>query len=108
MATVRSQLLEMLKVVAIALEQGFRNCLVFVRGCTTAVFITDPVTLKDVRATHDIDLIIDFAGLAEMGQLLDQLRKAVLTVLLGFQRGQGHNHHGSARALLIRNRSSIY
>lgn len=27
------------------------------------LFITDPVTLEDVRATDDIDLIVDLAGL---------------------------------------------
>ncbi|NTA84189.1 hypothetical protein G6L13_27310 [Agrobacterium tumefaciens] len=75
MTTVRGQLLEMLKVVATALEQDLRDRLVFVGGCTTALFITDPVTLEDVRATDDIDLIVDLAGLAEWGQLLEQLRE---------------------------------
>jgi len=74
MTTVRGQLLEMLKVVATALEQDLRDRL-FVGGCTTALFITDPVTLEDVRATDDIDLIVDLAGLAEWGQLLEQLRE---------------------------------
>ncbi|KQV30341.1 hypothetical protein ASC97_22835 [Rhizobium sp. Root1203] len=75
MTSVRGQLLEMLKVVATALKQDLRDRLVFVGGCTTALFITDPVTLEDVRATDDIDLIVDLAGLAEWGQLLEQLRE---------------------------------
>jgi hypothetical protein len=75
MTTVRGQLFEMLKVVATALGQDLRDRLVFVGGCTTALFITDPVTLEDVRATDDIDLIVDLAGLAEWGQLLEQLRE---------------------------------
>ncbi|CDZ70717.1 Hypothetical protein NGAL_HAMBI2610_23200 [Neorhizobium galegae bv. orientalis] len=75
MATVRGQLLEMLKVVATALEQDLRDRLVLVGGCITALFITDPVTLEDVRATDDIDLIVDLAGLAEWDQLLEQLRE---------------------------------
>ncbi|WP_348644193.1 hypothetical protein [Methylobacterium sp. WL120] len=36
--------------------------MVFVGGCTTALFTTDPVTLEDVRATDDVDLIVDPAG----------------------------------------------
>jgi hypothetical protein len=39
-----------------------RKRLVFVGGCTTALFITDPVTLEDVRATDDVDLIMDLLG----------------------------------------------
>ncbi|MDH6268245.1 hypothetical protein M2360_003650 [Rhizobium sp. SG_E_25_P2] len=74
MITVRGQLLEMLKTVAIALGDDLRGRLVFVGGCTTALFITDPVTLEDVRATDDIDLIVDLAGFAEWAQLLELLR----------------------------------
>lgn len=36
--TVRGQLLEMLKVVATALEQDLRDRLVFVESCTTALY----------------------------------------------------------------------
>ncbi|WP_332304764.1 hypothetical protein [Rhizobium sp. GR12] len=57
------------------LEQDLRDHLVFGGGCTTALFITDPVTLEDVRATDDIDLLVDLAGLAEWGQLLEQPRE---------------------------------
>lgn len=64
----------MLRTVAIALGDDLRGRLVFVGGCTTALFITDPVTLKDVRATDDIDLIVDLAGFAEWAQLLELLR----------------------------------
>ena len=41
-----------------------RERLVFVGGCTTALYITDPVTLEGVRATDDVDLIVDLAGFA--------------------------------------------
>lgn len=74
MITVRGQLLEMLRTVAVALGDDLRSRLVFVGGCTTALFITDPVTLEDVRATDDIDLIVDLAGFAEWAQLLELLR----------------------------------
>ncbi|MDH6298017.1 hypothetical protein CFBP5507_25410 (plasmid) [Agrobacterium salinitolerans] len=74
MTEIREQLLEMLKAVATALGDDLRNRLVFVGGCTTALFITDPVTLEDVRSTDDIDLIVDLAGLHEWAMLLEDLR----------------------------------
>lgn len=74
MTEIRKQLLEMLKAVATALGDDLRNRLVFVGGCTTALFITDPVTLEDVRSTDDIDLIVDLAGLHEWAMLLEDLR----------------------------------
>ncbi len=59
---------------ASALGEDLRSRLVFVGGCTTALFITDPVTLEDVRATDDIDLIVDLAGLPAWAQLQEELR----------------------------------
>ncbi|TGP85622.1 MULTISPECIES: hypothetical protein [unclassified Mesorhizobium] len=73
--TVRGQLLFMLQTVAEALGGDFRERLVFVGGCTTALFITDEVTLEDVRATDDVDLIVDLAGYAGWAQLQEELRK---------------------------------
>jgi len=75
MTTIHTQLLGMLKAVAIALGDDLRGRLVFVGGCTTALFITDPITLEDVRATDDIDLIVDLAGRAEWSALQDDLRQ---------------------------------
>lgn len=72
--TIQGQLKEMLKNVAVALGADLRERLVFVGGCTTALYITDPVTLEDVRATDDVDLIVDLAGFAEWAELMDQLR----------------------------------
>ena len=46
MTAIRAQLLEMLKVVASALGEDLRSRLVFVGGCTTALFITDPITRR--------------------------------------------------------------
>lgn len=74
MTAIRAQLLEMMKAVASALGEDLRSRLVFVGGCTTALFITDPVTLEDVRATDDIDLIVDLAGLPAWAQLQEELR----------------------------------
>ena len=53
MSAVHGLLLHMLKTVAEALGEDLRKRLVFVGGCTTALFITDPITLEDVRATDD-------------------------------------------------------
>jgi hypothetical protein len=75
MTEVRAQLLEMLKAVAIALGDDLRSRLVFVGGCTTALFITDPITLEDVCATEDIDLIVDLAGLPAWADLQGNLRQ---------------------------------
>lgn len=74
MTTVRGQLLHMLETVAEALGSDLRERLVFVGGCTTALFITDEITLEDVRATDDVDLIVDLAGYLEWAQLQEQLR----------------------------------
>ena len=46
MTAVKGQLLHMLETVATALGDDLRARLVFVGGCTTALFITDPITLE--------------------------------------------------------------
>jgi len=74
MTTVKGQLLHMLETVAGALGNDLRERLVFAGGCTTALFITDEITLEDVRVTDDVDLIVDLAGYAEWTQLQEQLR----------------------------------
>lgn len=75
MTTVQGQLRNMLETVAHALGPDLRERFVFVGGCTTALFITDTITLEDVRATDDVDLIIDLAGYGEWTQLQAQLRE---------------------------------
>lgn len=75
MTTVKGQLLQMLQTVAKALGSDLRERLVFVGGCTTALFITDDITLEDVRATDDVDLIVDLVGFAEWSKLQDELRQ---------------------------------
>ncbi|MCK1721539.1 MULTISPECIES: hypothetical protein [unclassified Bradyrhizobium] len=73
--TIQSRLKEMLKTVAVALGDQLLARLVFVGGCTTALYIMDPVTLEGVRATDDVDLNVDLAGFPEWAKLLEQLRK---------------------------------
>ena len=77
--TIQGQLKEMLKAVALALGDELRARLVFVGGCTTALYITDPITLEGVRATDDIDLIVDLAGFAEWADLMARLRERGFT-----------------------------
>ena len=75
MTTVKGQLLLMLETVANALGDDLRERLVFVGGCTTALFITDEIVLESVRATDDVDLIVDLVGRAQWAQLQNQLRQ---------------------------------
>jgi len=72
--TVRGQLRRMLETVADALGADLRERFVFVGGCTTALFITDPITLEDVRATDDVDLIVDLMGYGAWARMKEQLR----------------------------------
>ena len=71
--TVHGQLRLMLETVAKALGPELSNRLVFVGGCTTALFITDPVTLEDVRATDDVDLIMDILSHGNWIELQESL-----------------------------------
>jgi predicted nucleotidyltransferase len=68
-----------LETVAEALGDDLRKRLVFVGGCTTALFITDEIVLESVRATDDVDLIVDLVGHAQWAQLQDQLRQKGFT-----------------------------
>lgn len=79
MITVRGQLLHMLETVAEALGEDLRERLVFVGGCTTVLFITDPIVLESVRATDDVDLIVDLVGRAQWVELQDDLRQRGFT-----------------------------
>ncbi|WP_155912074.1 hypothetical protein [Methylobacterium sp. 77] len=69
----------MLQTVAEALGADLRGRMVFVGGCTTALFITDDVTMEELRATDDVDLIVDLAGYAAWAELQAQLRKRGFT-----------------------------
>jgi predicted nucleotidyltransferase len=74
MSAVQGRLRFMLETVAKALGQDLCGRFVFVGGSTTALFLTDRVTLEDVRMTDDVDLIIALAGYGRWAQLREQLR----------------------------------
>lgn len=78
--TIQGQLLAMLETVAEALGADLRRQMVFVGGCSTAVLITDEITLQEVRATDDVDLIVDLAGQVQWYQLQDKLREKGFTI----------------------------
>jgi predicted nucleotidyltransferase len=78
--TVQGQLLAMLETVAEAIGDELRRQMVFVGGCSTAVLITDQITLAEVRATDDIDLIVDLSGMAAWMQLQQELHQKGFTV----------------------------
>jgi hypothetical protein len=64
----------MLDSVAEAFGPDLRRQMVFVGGCTTALFITDPVSLENVRSTDDVDVIVELLGYADWVRLQDALR----------------------------------
>ncbi len=57
MVAVKEINLQMLCLVAERLE-SLLDRLVFLGGCTTALFITDEAA-PDVRVTHDVDVIVE-------------------------------------------------
>lgn len=73
--SVRGQLLAMLEQVAEDLGDDLRARLVFVGGCTTAFYVTDVATLENVRATDDVDLVVDLAGYGQWARLQEDLRE---------------------------------
>lgn len=50
------------------------NEVVYLGGCTTALFITDPLSL-DVRPTRDVDCIVDMISLPKYYEFSERLRK---------------------------------
>ncbi len=51
---------------------------VYLGGCTTALFISDPLSL-DVRPTSDVDCIIDVISLSQYHKFEEELRKIGFT-----------------------------
>lgn len=78
--TVQGQLLDMLEAVAAALGDDLRARLVFIGGCSTALLISDDNILQDIRATDDVDLIVDLAGRVQWYQLVDMLQDRGFTI----------------------------
>lgn len=78
--SVQGELLEMLETVVAGLGDDLCQQMVFVGGCSTAVLITDDITLQDIRATDDVDLIIDLKGMTQWMRLQETLRDRGFTV----------------------------
>jgi hypothetical protein len=78
--TIQGQLLEMLETVAAAVGDDLCNQMVFVGGCSTAILVTDEITLQEVRATDDVDLIVDLSGIDQWMHLQERLLEKGFTV----------------------------
>lgn len=78
--SIQGELLAMLETVAKALGNDLCQQMVFVGGCSTAVLITDEITLQQVRATDDVDLIVGLTGTAQWMQLQETLSTKGFTV----------------------------
>jgi predicted nucleotidyltransferase len=65
----RTQFESVVRLLAPLLEE-----LVFVGGCTTGIFVTDPAT-GGIRATKDVDAIVDVTSYAQYTALSERLRK---------------------------------
>lgn len=78
--SLQGELLAMLEIVADALGDDLCRQMVFVGGCSTAVLITDEITLQEVRATDDVDLIVGLTGTAQWMQLQQVLSSKGFTV----------------------------
>ena len=64
---------ELIEFVAEGLGEAFLVEVAFVGGCTTAMLVTDPVVLDDIRFTDDVDLVIELAGISAWQQLTERL-----------------------------------
>ncbi len=65
---------DMLKQVAIALQEDLREEMTFVGGCVVGLLITDELVKEGVRATEDVDLIINAITWIETEKLKEVLR----------------------------------
>ncbi len=61
----------------VANRLGARLCnrMAFVGGCVTGLLVSDPIVRETIRATKDIDLIVDVIGFADYVRLQESLRK---------------------------------
>ena len=70
-------------IITVARRLGdLRSKVVFVGGCATGLFITDPA-MPEVRATQDVDIIVEVASRMAYYQLEEQLK------LRGFKQDMG-------------------
>jgi predicted nucleotidyltransferase len=78
--SLQGELLTMMETVAEALGDDLCQQMVFVGGCSTAVLITDEITLQEVRATDDVDLIVGLSGMVQWMHLQQTLRARGFTI----------------------------
>ena len=71
----QSKILQMLGVVADHLGEELLAKMAFVGGCTTGLLITDTLTLEQIRATDDVDVIVEVLGHGDYTKLQQQLRE---------------------------------
>ena len=74
MSSVNSQLIDMIKRVAMALGDDLLKRVAFIGGCTTCLLVTDEFSKEEVRFTDDVDLIIDVLGYAKWVEFQGQLK----------------------------------
>jgi hypothetical protein len=61
-------------IIQVAIRLGdLKNKVVFVGGCATGLFITDPA-MPEVRVTQDVDIIVEVASRMEYYRLEEELR----------------------------------
>ena len=75
MSETYNQLLAMIETVARALGDDLLPDVAFVGGCTTGLLLTDDFTRESVRATDDVDLIVNVMGYGQWYQLKEQLKE---------------------------------
>ena len=75
MSETYNQLLAMIETVARALGDDLLPNVAFVGGCTTGLLLTDDFTRESVRATDDVDLIVNVMGYGQWHQLKEQLKE---------------------------------
>ena len=75
MSETYNQLLAMIETVARALGDDLLPDVAFVGGCTTGLLLTDDFTRESVRATDDVDLIVNVMGYSQWHQLKEQLKE---------------------------------
>lgn len=64
---------ELIEYVAEGLGEEFLSEVAFVGGCTTAMLVTDPAVMDDIRFTDDVDLVIELAGNPAWNRLTERL-----------------------------------
>lgn len=72
----------MIKTVARALGDELLGEVAFVGGCTTGLLVSDEVTIEGIRATDDVDLIINVVGYTGWNAFQDRLKSKGFRVSL--------------------------